>query len=191
MRWEWRTFGEGLDAAEARLRALAPERLQESDETYLVSAKGHDAVKVRDGLMDIKHLEQVDGDGLELWRPVMKSPLPISAVDARAVLAALNVEAAPLELDAYDVADLTRASAAVTPVPVHKSRRHYMFQGCMAELTDLRTARGTTPTIAVESEDAARVIAAVRRLGLDSRPNVSVPRALAGAARTDDLRLAP
>ena len=109
----------------------------------------------------------------------MKSPLPISAADARAVLAALNVDAPPLELDAYDVADLARASAAVTPVPVHKSRRHYTFQGCMAELTDLRTARGTTPTIAVESEDAARVLAAVRDLGLDSRPNVSVPRALA------------
>jgi exopolyphosphatase/guanosine-5'-triphosphate,3'-diphosphate pyrophosphatase len=179
VRWEWRTFGDGLGAAEARLRALTPERLQESDETYLVSAGGHDAVKVRDGLMDIKHLEQVDGDGLELWRPVMKSPLPISAADARAVLAALNLQAPPLELDAYDVADLAGASAAVTPVPVHKSRRHYTFQGCMAELTDLRTARGTTPTIAVESEDAARVIAAVRGLGLDSRRNVSVPRALA------------
>ena len=179
MRWEWRTFGDGLGAAEGRLRALAPERLQESDETYLVAAEGHDAVKARDGLMDIKHLEQVDDDGLELWRPVMKSPLPISPADASAVLAALSVDAPPLELDAYDVADLARASAAVTLVPVHKSRRHYTFHGCMAELTDLRTAGGTTPTIAVESEDATRVLAAVRELGLDSRPNVSVPRALA------------
>ena len=179
MRWEWRTFGDRLGPAEARLRALSPERLQESDETYLISAEGHDAVKVRDGLMDIKHLEQVDGDGLELWRPVLKSPLPISAADARAVLAALNLEAPPLELDAYDVADLTGTGAAVTLVPVHKSRRHYTFHGCMAELTDLRTAGGSTPTVAVESEDPARVLAAVRELGLASRPNVSVPAALA------------
>ena len=59
-----------------------PERVAESDETYLLSAEGVDAVKVRDGQMDVKHLEQVD-DGLELWKPVMKSPLPISAADAR------------------------------------------------------------------------------------------------------------
>ena len=49
----------------------------------------------------------------------------------------------------------------------------------MAELTDLRTGDRSTRTIAIESEEPARVIAAVRELGLGSRPNVSVPRALA------------
>jgi exopolyphosphatase/guanosine-5'-triphosphate,3'-diphosphate pyrophosphatase len=182
VRWEWRTFGDGLGEAETRLRALTPERVEESDETYLLSAAVDHAVKVRDGLMDIKHLEQVNRDGLELWRPVMKSPLPISPADARAVLAALGVEAPPLGLASYDVAALTAAGGAVTLAPVHKSRRHYTFHGCMAELTDLRTAGGSTRTIAIEAEDAERVIAAVRELGLDSRPNVSVPRALADLA---------
>lgn len=179
MRWEWRTFGDRLGDAETRLRALTPERVQESDETYLLCPESRDAVKVREGLMDVKHLEQVNRDGLELWRPVMKSPLPISPADARAVLVALSVDAPPLELESYDVAELAGAGTAVTLVPVHKSRRHYTFHGCMAELTDVRTAGGPTRTIAVESEDAARVIAAVRELGLGSRPNVSVPRALA------------
>ena len=179
VRWEWRTFGDRLGEAETRLRALTPERRQESDETYLLCPESRDAVKVREGLMDVKHLEQVNGDDLELWRPVMKSPLPISPADARAVLAALGMDAPPLELESYDGAQLVGAGTAVTLAPVHKSRRHYTFQGCMAELTDLRTAGGSTRTIAVESEDAARVIAAVRELGLGSRPNVSVPRALA------------
>jgi exopolyphosphatase/guanosine-5'-triphosphate,3'-diphosphate pyrophosphatase len=179
LRWEWRTFGDRLGDAETRLRALTPERVQETDETYLLAAGPHDdAVKARDGLMDVKHLEQVNGDGLQLWRPVMKAPLPISAADARAVLAALNAEVPPLERDSYDVADLADTSAAVKLVPVHKSRHHYTFGGCMAELTDFRAAGGSTRTIAVESEDAAQVIAAVRELGLGSRPNVSVPSAL-------------
>jgi hypothetical protein len=65
----------------------------ESDETYLLSTGGRDAVKVRAGLMDVKHLERVDADSLELWKPVMKAPLPISAADAHAVLAALGVQA--------------------------------------------------------------------------------------------------
>ena len=105
LRWEWRTFGEQFGGAEERLGSLEPERVAESDETYLLSAEGVDAVKVRDGLMDVKHLEQVDDDGLELWKPVMKSPLPISAADARAVLAALRVSVS-LDSDAYDLADL-------------------------------------------------------------------------------------
>jgi exopolyphosphatase / guanosine-5'-triphosphate,3'-diphosphate pyrophosphatase len=178
LRWEWRTFGERLGDAEERLGSMEPERAVESDETYLLSAEGVDAAKLRDGLMDVKHLERVDDDGLELWKPVMKSPLPISAGDARAVLLALRVSA-PLDGDTHDLPDLVEAAGGgIAVVPVHKTRRHCTIAGCMAELTDLRTGDRSTRTIAIESEEAARVIAAVRELALDSRPNVSVPRGL-------------
>src|SRR6478672_7713342 len=93
LRWEWRTFGDDFGAAEPRLGSIEPESVAESDEVYLLSAEGVDAVKVRAGLMDIKHLEQVDGAGLELWKPVMKSALPIPAADARTALDALGVSA--------------------------------------------------------------------------------------------------
>ena len=36
-RWEWRTFGERFGAAEERLAALTPERVQESDELYVLA----------------------------------------------------------------------------------------------------------------------------------------------------------
>jgi exopolyphosphatase / guanosine-5'-triphosphate,3'-diphosphate pyrophosphatase len=178
LRWEWRTFDDALGDAETRLRALTPGRAQESDETYLLSGALDHAVKARDGLMDIKHLERVNGDGLELWRPVMKSPLPISPDDARAVLAALGMAAPTLGLERYEVADLVAAAPGLTLVSVHKSRRHYTFRGCMAEVTDLLTVDGSMRTIAVESEDPARVSAAVCELGLDSLPNISVPAVL-------------
>jgi exopolyphosphatase/guanosine-5'-triphosphate,3'-diphosphate pyrophosphatase len=177
-RWEWRTFGEQFGGAEERLGPIAPESVVESDETYLLAAESVDAVKLRDGLMDVKHLEQVDDDGLELWKPVMKASLPTSAADARAVLAALRVSA-PLDRDTYDLADLAAAAGgAISVVPVHKLRRHCAIGGCMAELTDLRAGDRSTRTIAIESEEPARVIAAVRELGLGSRPNVNVPRGL-------------
>jgi len=35
-----------------------------------------------------------------------------------------------------------------------------------------------TRTVALESEDAARVIATVRKLGLDKFPNISYPKGL-------------
>ena len=38
-RWEWRSFGERFGAAEAVLAALAPERVHESDELYLLSPR--------------------------------------------------------------------------------------------------------------------------------------------------------
>jgi exopolyphosphatase/guanosine-5'-triphosphate,3'-diphosphate pyrophosphatase len=174
VRWEWRTFGERFGG----LGPIEPESVVESDETYLLSEQGVDAVKVRDGLMDLKHLERVDDAGLELWNPVMKAPLPVTAADARTVLDALRVSA-PLARDSYDVAGLAGAAGgAVRVAGVHKTRRHFTLGGCMAELTDLRAGARSTRTLAIESEDAAQVLAAVRELGLASRPNVSMPRGL-------------
>src|SRR5689334_1951838 len=72
-RWEWRTFGDSFGPADATFAALTPERVQESDEIYLLSTADGDTVKVRDELMDVKHLEHVDAEGLEQWLPVMKA----------------------------------------------------------------------------------------------------------------------
>ena len=178
MRWEWRTFGDEFGGADELLSSIGSEAAVETDETYLVSADGVDAVKVRAGLLDVKHLEQVDDHGLELWNPVMKSPLPISAADAKTVLTALRVSA-PLDRDTYDLQELAAAAGeAVDVIPVHKTRRHGTYGGCMAELTDLRTSTRSTRTIVIESEEPARVIDAVRDLGLAPRPNMSMPQAL-------------
>src|SRR5262245_57918904 len=48
----------------------------------------------------------------------------------------------------------------------------------MTELTEMRVGQGTTRTIAVESEDPARVLATVHDLGLPPTPNVCVARGL-------------
>jgi exopolyphosphatase/guanosine-5'-triphosphate,3'-diphosphate pyrophosphatase len=172
LRWEWRTFGDDLGE---RLGAIEPERVTESDETYLLSPHADDAVKLRGGLIDVKRLQRVDDEGLELWEPVLKAPLPLSAADARVVLAALGAPDAPLEREAYDLADLAAGAVAVS---VHKTRRHFSVGGCMAELTDLRAGERATRTVAIESERPARVMAAIYELGFDPRPNVNVPRGL-------------
>jgi exopolyphosphatase / guanosine-5'-triphosphate,3'-diphosphate pyrophosphatase len=178
LRWEWRTFGDRFGAADSWLDSIQVEPVVQSDETYLLSAESRDAVKVRAGMIDVKHLERVDENGLELWNPVLKAPLPISTADARAVLAALGVRA-PVTRTSYDLSGIAGASTAILVVSVHKARRHFVFGGCMAELTDVRTADRSTHTLAIESEDPVRVAAAVRELGLAGQPNTSVPRGLA------------
>jgi exopolyphosphatase/guanosine-5'-triphosphate,3'-diphosphate pyrophosphatase len=187
-RWEWRTFGDHFGAAEATFAALPAERLQESHELYLLSVGGTDAVKFRDELMDVKHLEQVNDDGLEQWMPVMKAAFPLSAADVSSVLLALNVDApAPATRATYTLAELldevVHPNPDLLPVEVHKRRARYTIGGCMAELTDVRTGGASTRTIAIESDDATRVIAAVREVGLAPRPNVSFARGLKALAQ--------
>lgn len=181
-RWEWRTFGESFAGAEERFAALSPERVRESDELYLLSTAADDSVKVRDELLDVKQLVQVNDDGLEQWRPVLKAPFPLSAATVDSALGALHASPPPRGRSAYTLDELVEEvvspSRQLAAVPVHKRRAHYTVSGCMAELTDVRTDNGSTRTIAVESEDPARVLAAVRELGLDTRSNVSFPRGL-------------
>jgi exopolyphosphatase / guanosine-5'-triphosphate,3'-diphosphate pyrophosphatase len=181
-RWEWRTFGEGFGAAEERLAEAPPEGVEEGDELYLLSPDGDESVKVRDGLLDVKHLLQVGRDGLEQWQPVLKAPFPVAAGDVEAALSRLRVDVPPLEREAYTLDqlldELVRPSGDVSAVRVWKRRARSALGGCLAELTTVEAEGRSTRTIAVESEDPARVVAVVRDLGLAGRPNVSVPRAL-------------
>jgi exopolyphosphatase / guanosine-5'-triphosphate,3'-diphosphate pyrophosphatase len=186
-RWEWRVFGTGLGAAEEAFADLTPGPIAESDEVYLLSAAGSN-VKVRDGLMDIKFLREVDGDGLERWEPVMKAGFPLPAGEVPRVFDALGVLAPPLTRDTYSLdqflADLVEPSDAVRVVRVHKRRQRYTLANGMAEVADLEVDGRVARTIAVESEDPSAVIAAVRRLGLDGQVNTSYPAGL--WARMDD-----
>jgi exopolyphosphatase / guanosine-5'-triphosphate,3'-diphosphate pyrophosphatase len=181
-RWEWRTFGEDFGAAEAHFARLPPERVQDSDETYLLSRSSNASVKVRDGLMDVKRLEAVDDDGLERWKPVMKAEYPLSIGGVEQVLTALGASVPSLARGAYTLDQLVDEVVGpdddLQAVDVHKHREHFTVGGAMAELSAIRTAAGARRTIAVESEDPALVVAAVKELGLLLRPNVCLARGL-------------
>lgn len=193
-RWEWRTFGEPAAAVERRFTALAPEREQESRDLYLVSRHGVDAVKVRGELMDVKHLEEVSSDGLECWRPVLKAAFPLRPEELVAVLDALRLPVPAGTREAYTLAevlgDVVLPNADVQAIDVRKRRSHYRLEGCMAELTAVDVHGESVLTLALESEDAARVIEAVRGLGLGSVPNTSYPRWLWGVAEGAGRRYA-
>src|SRR3954453_19115197 len=184
-RWEWRIFGAIPDAAERRFAALAAERVEDSDETYLLSRASDASVKVRGGRMDVKRLERVDGDGLELWMPVMKATFPLSAAAVGAVLEELGAPAPAPSLERAEytfeelLVEVVDPSPGLLAVGVHKHREHYTLAGCMAELSELRTAPAGAPrTPPIESEISERVRAAVREIGGAGRPVVCVARGL-------------
>ena len=76
LRWEWRSFGNRFGVAEERIAKFAPSAPKETDEIYFLSGGGEN-VKVRDDLMDVKVLREVNEDGLEQWAPVMKAGFPL------------------------------------------------------------------------------------------------------------------
>jgi len=180
-RWEWRTFGDRLGAEGSPFSDLQPERVQDSDEVYLLSVANDECVKIRDGLLDVKTLDEVNRDGLEQWRPVSKQAFPVSSADVRAALETLQATPA-LERDTYTaeelLAEVVEPTATLHAVRVQKHRKHFLLNGCMAELTDLRFDGGATRTIAIESEDPALVTATVEDAGMGSLENVSLPRGL-------------
>ena len=181
-RWEWRTFGTEFGEAERRIAAQPLERTRESDELYVLSRTRNASVKVRDELMDVKRLEKVDADGLELWRPVMKAPFPLPETMVREVMDDLGVVNVPLTRAEYTrdefLEELVGPSPDVVAVKVHKQRSHYTIGGCMAELSEVRVGQLSRRTIGIESEDPDRVRETVRELGLESRPNVNVEHEL-------------
>lgn len=180
-RWEWRTFGDDLD----QLDALGPLRTAasvESEETYLLSMYGDASVKVRDGVLDVKVLQQVDGAGLQLWLPTMKAPFPL---DPDAVATAFTALGAPpptprrTELSLVQLlGDLIAPRDDVRVVVTRKRRRRSVVDDCMVELTEVVAEGRTASTVAVESPDPGLVSRTISQLGLDGRTNVCVPRGL-------------
>jgi exopolyphosphatase/guanosine-5'-triphosphate,3'-diphosphate pyrophosphatase len=139
-------------------------------------------VKVRDDLMDVKVLREVNADGLERWEPVMKQGFPLATSDVSEVLEALDVPAPQLTrttytLDAF-LNELIRPNDLARVVNVHKRRNRFTVAGCMAELADVVAEGRPMRTLAVESEDADAVISAVRAIGLGGYVNTSYPRGL-------------
>ena len=180
-RWEWRTFGDAFGSVEEQLGGAEPEKTQTSDEVYLVSLASDASVKIRDELLDVKQLQHVNREGLEQWLPVLKASFPVDAAQLRTVLDALGV-AIPLRRDHYTLdqllTDVIGPSVDMRALQVHKHRRHYTVGGCMLELSEIRTFRGTTQTIAIESPDPELVSRTVDSLGLAGRPNVCLARGL-------------
>jgi exopolyphosphatase/guanosine-5'-triphosphate,3'-diphosphate pyrophosphatase len=179
-RWEWRTFDSEDKVAIRQFSSLTAETLQDSNEVYLLSPVNDANVKIRDALMDIKTLEQVGTTGLEQWRPVLKATFPLDGDAVGQVYAALGLPAPPSVREATTLEDLEADLQAdrVRAVNVHKLRLRYAIDGTMAEMTEVVAGDRRTRTVAVESEDPARVEAVLRRFGLVGIPNQSYPRGL-------------
>ena len=117
--------------------------------------------------------------GLERWEPVAKVAFPLTAADLAIVAQALHLPSrhpgdAAASLEAF-LAEVVRPDGAVRAVKVHKRRVRYTVGGCTSEVSDVTADGRPTRTIAIEAEDPAAVVAAVRSVGLGGYVNTSYP----------------
>jgi exopolyphosphatase / guanosine-5'-triphosphate,3'-diphosphate pyrophosphatase len=179
-RWEWRAFAKRFPSADQAFADLPRGTVEESREFYLLS--GDEAnLKVRDGLMDVKVLREVDADGLERWEPVMKEAFPLGRDVVARVFEAIGVRSPDLSRDEYTLDELLHEvvePAGIRTVDVTKHRARLTFSGCMAEMVDLRADDRAIRTIAIESERAPDVAEALRAARLSGFLNTSYPRGL-------------
>ncbi len=182
-RWEWRTFdyqpqrwqevlSGGVRSNEGSLRS----------ETYLITPQCPSDVKLRDGVVEVKHLVMTDPDGLERWRLLHSEGFPMTP-DVVAALCHVwqcdnDIPEAALPTAEHLFAVLARHATGVRIVPARKWRRSYQIHGCAAERATVLAGGALLETLSLEHEDPAALRRALRLLRLDREPNTSYPLAL-------------
>jgi exopolyphosphatase / guanosine-5'-triphosphate,3'-diphosphate pyrophosphatase len=181
-RWEWRTFGSNFGDAEINVRKYPEGKTRESDEIYILSEVSMDNTKIRDGLMDIKTLQQINDDKLEQWMPIMKGKFPIKKDEVEKVFASFKVPLPDFKKDEYTfdefINELINTQDKLKAVNVHKKRTGFTINNCIVEIAEVTVNNIPTRTIAVELEDPQAVIDTVKNLSLDQFENINYLKGL-------------
>ena len=91
-RWEWRMFAPSLADLQSKIGTAVNVPASESTEVYLLGTRNDLNLKVRKDTLELKHLDQTDENGLELWRPEGKERFPISAESVAKLLAPFRLD---------------------------------------------------------------------------------------------------
>jgi exopolyphosphatase/guanosine-5'-triphosphate,3'-diphosphate pyrophosphatase len=181
-RWEWRTFGEKFGEAEDRIKAHPLGNFKKSDEKYILSANSNDNTKIRDDLMDIKRLQEINADKLEQWFPVMKAEFPLSREKVTELCTEyFKIPVPDLTKESYtyeEYLELMGAQPDLRVVDVHKERSIYTINMAIVEIAEAAFNGKPTRTVCVEHEDPENVMKTVRELGLADFENVNYLRAM-------------
>lgn len=181
-RWEWRTFTNDLGKAEENIRKHPEGKTRESDEVYILSEVSMDNTKVRDDLMDIKTLQQVNEERLEQWLPIMKGTFPLPVSEIEKVFKCFKVALPKFERTEYTfqqyIDEVIKPSKLLKAVNVHKKRTGFTINNTIVEIAEVTVDGKVIKTAAVEMEDPALVIKTVRELELDKFPNINYLRGL-------------
>ncbi len=184
-RFEFRAFGLNAEKYENRMKELSPlEKTRHISSIYLLTAgKEKNNIKIRDGIMDIKVLEQMEF-GLEQWNPFLVGEFPLSKEILRTVVfPAFGVESPYFDREEYSLSQFLEEIVKVDPdlkvAFVNKTRYAHTINACISEIAHITVNGAFIRTICVEDEDPEKVLEAKKMLGIPAEcENVNYPLAL-------------
>ena len=181
-RWEWRTFGENFGVSEEKIKAYELGNFKKSSEKYILSANSNENCKVRDELMDIKSLQQINDDKLEQWYPTLKEGFPLSQETITKLCNDFfKVEVPAMDKEAYDFEayiELCKSIKDLVVVDVYKERSIYVINEAIVEIAETKFNGVPMRTICVEHTDPENVINVVRMLGAEGFENINYIQAM-------------
>lgn len=181
-RWEWRTFGENFGVSEEKIKSYEMGNFKKSSEKYILSRNSNENCKVRDELMDIKSLQQVNDDKLEQWYPTLKEGFPLSQETITMLCKDFfKVEVPAMDKEAYDFEayiELCKTVKDLVVVDVYKERSIYVINEAIVEIAETTFNGVPMRTICVEHTDPENVINVVRMLGAEHFENINYIQAM-------------
>ena len=184
-RYEFRMFGLNMETYEQNLKRMASaEKNRQMQSVYLLAAGNPDHnVKIRDGVMDIKILQD-RFKGLELWNPFVVGAFPLNIdIIKSVVFPSLGVSSPELGKKTYALEEFANELITVDPdlsvAWVHKTRIGFLLNDCIAEIAEITVNGAFIKTLCVESENPDKVLETKQMLKIDdSIENVNYPLAL-------------
>ena len=181
-RWEYRIFAEDLGAVDGNVRAHECTRVLDSAEDYIICRSNGNNVKIRDGVLDIKRLENVNDDTLEQWMPVLKVGFPCPVDEAAKIFSAFELTRPEMERDEYTyeqfITEVVGGADDRAVGKVVKKRHGFMIRDAIVEVAEVTFDGVPLKTAAAEHIDPALVMEIVRELGLDAFTNVNYIKAM-------------
>ncbi len=181
-RFEFRTFGRDFSESSklmAELSIPVPEKVRhrQSDEIYIVSRTNDiNNTKIREGMMDIKtYIQTVQG--LEQWKPIMKTEFPISSkILKNNVFPALKTEIPKLIKDDYSIyefLEMIKTNLNLKAVRVHKERFGYMVNDTICEVANVIINGAKVVTINSESTEIKDIKKTMNDVKLTNIENIN------------------
>jgi hypothetical protein len=184
-KYEFRLFGQSFPELEKLIGEKAGFiRNRRMDDVYLLTAADNENnVKIRNGKMDMKVLEETF-EGLERWTPYMIGEFPMETeVIKSTVFPALGIPSPAFNRTEYKLNQFLNELVYHDPdlfvAYTSKSRKEYEFNECELEITDVTINSACIKTICIESESYEKVLETKAILNIsEDEENVNYPTAL-------------
>ncbi len=185
-RWEWRTFGNNLRGYMQKFEPFEKIGVKESEETYILSRRSDDNIKIRFEMVDIKTLLRRSPDGIEQWTVLGKNGFPVDINQLALIFKAFGIALPWLDKDEYEYDEFMNGIVANLPdlvmVEVTKTRHIFNIEGGICEFAEVTFNEKPIQTIAFEHEDIDLVRKLAKRFVEENTPNINYIRAMKKSA---------